>query len=48
MDIIPERVDLVNNRKSPIQGGYIEAYMAEYKVEIDEDDKSWRTDDTSE
>ena len=42
MDIVPERVDLVNNRKSPIQDDYIEAYLAGYKAEKDESVKSRR------
>ena len=29
VDIIPEKVDLINNRKSPIQDDYIEKYLAE-------------------
>lgn len=29
MDIIPEKVDMVNHRKSPIQDDYIEKYLAE-------------------
>jgi len=28
VDIVPERVDLVNNKKSPIQDDYIEEYLA--------------------
>lgn len=28
VDIVPERVDMVNNRKSPIQDDYIEEYLA--------------------
>ena len=28
VDIVPERVDLVNNKKSPIQDDYIEDYLA--------------------
>ena len=28
VDIIPEKVDLVNQRKSPIQDDYIEKYLA--------------------
>ena len=28
VDIVPERVDMVNNRKSPIQDDYIEDYLA--------------------
>ena len=33
VDIVPEKVDLINNRKSPIQDDYIEKYLAE-KVEV--------------
>lgn len=29
VDIIPEKVDLINNKKSPIQDDYIEKYLAE-------------------
>ncbi|MDO4330988.1 MAG: UDP-glucose 6-dehydrogenase, partial [Lachnospiraceae bacterium] len=29
VDIIPEKVELINNRKSPIQDEYIEKYLAE-------------------
>ena len=29
VDIIQEKVDLINNRKSPIQDDYIEDYLAE-------------------
>ena len=43
VDIVPERVDLVNNRKSPIQDDYIEAYLAGYKAEKDEDIRDWRS-----
>lgn len=31
VDIIPEKVDLINQRKSPIQDDYIEKYLAEKK-----------------
>ena len=31
VDVIPEKVDLINNRKSPIQDEYIEKYMEEAK-----------------
>lgn len=34
VDIIPERVDLINNRKSPIQDDYIEKYLAEYPLNL--------------
>lgn len=27
VDVVPERVDLVNNKKSPIQDDYIEDYL---------------------
>ncbi|MBM6946988.1 UDP-glucose 6-dehydrogenase, partial [Bacteroides gallinaceum] len=29
VDVIPEKVDLINQRKSPIQDEYIEKYLAE-------------------
>lgn len=29
VDIIPEKVDMINNRKFPIQDDYIEKYLAE-------------------
>ena len=29
VDIVPEKVELINNRKSPIQDEYIEKYLAE-------------------
>lgn len=35
VDIIPEKVDLINNHKSPIQDEYIEKYLAEKKIEAD-------------
>ena len=34
VDIIPEKVDLVNHRKSPIQDDYIEKYMAEKDLDL--------------
>ena len=34
VDIIPEKVDLINNRKSPIQDEYIEKYLAEEKLDL--------------
>ena len=34
VDIIPEKVDLINNRKSPIQDDYIERYLAEKKLDL--------------
>ena len=32
VDIIPEKVDLINIRKSPIQDDYIEKYLAEKEL----------------
>lgn len=29
VDVIPEKVDLINRRQSPIQDEYIEKYLAE-------------------
>ena len=34
VDIIPEKVDLINNRKSPIQDDYIEKYLAEKDLDL--------------
>ncbi len=34
VDIIPEKVDLINNRKSPIQDDYIEKYLAEKNLNL--------------
>jgi UDPglucose 6-dehydrogenase len=34
VDIIPEKVDLVNNSKSPIQDEYIEKYLAEKDLDL--------------
>ncbi len=34
VDIIPEKVDLINNRKSPIQDDYIEKYLTEKKLDL--------------
>ena len=33
-NIIPEKVELINNRKSPIQDEYIEKYLAEKKLDL--------------
>ena len=35
VDIIPEKVDLINNRKSPIQDDYIEKYLAEKELDLE-------------
>lgn len=32
VDVIPEKVDMINNRKSPIQDDYIEEYLAEKEL----------------
>ena len=34
VDIVPEKVELINNRKSPIQDEYIEKYLAEKKLHL--------------
>ena len=33
VDIIPEKVEMINNRKSPIQDDYIEKFLAEKDLE---------------
>lgn len=35
VDIIPEKVDLINRRKSPIQDEYIEKYLAEKDLDLE-------------
>ena len=34
VDVIPEKVDLINQRKSPIQDDYIEKYLAEKDLDL--------------
>lgn len=34
VDIVPAKVDMINNRKSPIQDDYIEKYFAEKKLNL--------------
>ena len=34
VDVIPEKVDLINNKKSPIQDDYIEKYLAEKPLNL--------------
>ena len=34
VDIVPEKVELINNRKSPIQDEYIEKYFAEKELDL--------------
>ena len=41
VDIIPEKVDLINNRKSPIQDDYIEKYLAEKELKLTANIDCW-------
>lgn len=34
VDIVPEKVDLINNKKSPIQDDYIQKYLAEKQLDL--------------
>lgn len=34
VDIVPEKVDLINNKKSPIQDDYIEKYLTEKELDL--------------
>lgn len=34
VDIIPNKVELINNKKSPIQDEYIEKYLAEKELDL--------------
>ena len=34
VDIVPEKVELINNRKSPIQDEYIEKYLSEKELDL--------------
>lgn len=34
VDIVPEKVEMINNRKSPIQDEYIEKYLAEKELNL--------------
>lgn len=34
VDIVPEKVELINNKKSPIQDEYIEKYLAEKGLDL--------------
>ena len=34
VDIIPEKVELINKKKSPIQDEYIEKYLAEKELDL--------------
>ena len=35
VDIIPQKVDLINQKKSPIQDEYIEKYLTEKKLDLE-------------
>ncbi|MBQ8538694.1 MAG: nucleotide sugar dehydrogenase [Ruminococcus sp.] len=35
VDIVPEKVEIINNRKSPIQDDYIEKYLAEKELDLE-------------
>lgn len=35
VDIVPEKVDLINNKKSPIQDDYIEKYLTEKNLDLE-------------
>lgn len=34
VDIVPEKVEMINNRKSPIQDDYIEKYLSEKELNL--------------
>ena len=34
VDVVPEKVELINNRKSPIKDEYIEKYLAEKELDL--------------
>lgn len=34
LDIVPEKVEMINNKKSPIQDEYIEKYLAEKELNL--------------
>ena len=34
VDIVPERVEMINNKKSPIQDDYIEEYLANKELNL--------------
>lgn len=34
VDIVPEKVEMINNRRSPIQDEYIEKYLAEKELDL--------------
>ena len=34
VDVVPEKVELINNKKSPIQDEYIEKYLSEKELNL--------------
>ena len=34
VDIVPEKVELINQKKSPIQDDYIEEYLAHHTLDL--------------
>ena len=42
VDVIPEKVEMLNQRKSPIQDDYIEAYLGGFPAKNDEDIRHFR------
>ena len=34
VDIVPEKVELINNKKSPVQDAYIEKYLEEKALDL--------------
>ena len=34
VDVVPEKVELINNKKSPIQDEYIEKYLSEKELHL--------------
>ena len=34
LDIVPEKVEMINNKKSPIRDEYIEKYLAEKELDL--------------
>ena len=47
VDIVQDRVDLVNSQKSPIKDDFIEAYLAGFKARTDQDIRDWRAGNTA-
>ncbi|MEE3384360.1 MAG: UDP binding domain-containing protein [Prevotella sp.] len=47
VDVIPEKVEMLNQRKSPIQDDYIEAYLAGFPAKNDEDIRHFRASSSS-